>query len=132
MFALSNKKSVIILVMTFWKRQKYRICFLFLLFISALLFRDIADALLLSFLYRSFPCGSADKESACNARDLGSVPGFGRSSGEGKGYPLQYTGLENSMDCVSWGHKELNTTERLPPHFFYAVIMFSYSLDYEY
>ena len=46
-----------------------------------------------------FPGGSAGKESACNARDLGSVPGLGRSPAEGKGYPLQYSGLENSMDC---------------------------------
>ena len=45
---------------------------------------------------------SAGKESACNAGDLSSIPGLGRSSGEGKGYPLQYSGLENSMDC-SWG-----------------------------
>ena len=45
-----------------------------------------------------FPCGSAGEESACNAGDLGSIPGLGRSSGDGKGYPLQYSGLENSMD----------------------------------
>ena len=42
--------------------------------------------------------GSAGKESACNAGDLGSVLGLGKSPGEGKGYPLQYSGLENSMD----------------------------------
>ena len=41
-----------------------------------------------------FPCGSAGKESAYNAGDLGSIPGLGRSHGEGKGYPLQYSGLE--------------------------------------
>ena len=52
------------------------------------------------------------KESACNMGDLGSVPGLERSPGEGKGYPLQYSGLENSMDST-WGHKELDTTERL-------------------
>ena len=46
------------------------------------------------------PCGSAGKESACNMGDLGSIPGLGRSPGEGKGYPLQYSGLENSMDYV--------------------------------
>ena len=50
-----------------------------------------------------FPGGSDGKESACNARDLGSVPGLGRSPGEGKGYPLQYSGLENSMDCIVHG-----------------------------
>ena len=51
-------------------------------------------------LIKGFPCGSAGKESACNAGDLGSIPGLGRSPGEGKGYPLQYSGLENSMDCI--------------------------------
>ena len=51
----------------------------------------------------SFPCGSAGKESTCNAGDLGSIPGLGRYSGEGKGYPLQYSGLENSMDCIVHG-----------------------------
>ena len=47
----------------------------------------------------TFPGGSAGKESACNAGELRSIPGLGRSPGEGKGYPLQYSGLENSMDC---------------------------------
>ena len=47
-----------------------------------------------------FPCGSAGKESACNVRDLGLIPGLGRSPGERKGYPLQYSGLENSNDCI--------------------------------
>ena len=61
-----------------------------------------------------FPCGSAGKESAHNARDLGSVLGLGTSPGEGNSYPLQYSGLENSMDLYHpWGHKELDTTERL-------------------
>ena len=45
-----------------------------------------------------FPCGSAGKERACNVGDLGSIPGLGRSPGEGQGYPLQYSGLENSRD----------------------------------
>ena len=47
-----------------------------------------------------FPCGSASKESPCNVGDLGLIPRLGRSAGEGKGHPLQYSGLENSMDCV--------------------------------
>ena len=56
--------------------------------------------------------GSAGKESACNAEDLALIPGLGRSPGEGKGYPFQYSGLENSMDCIVHGdHKELDTTE---------------------
>ena len=46
-----------------------------------------------------FPGGSAGKESACNAGYLGSIPGLGKSPGEGNGYPLQYSDLENSMDC---------------------------------
>ena len=50
-----------------------------------------------------FPDISARKESACNVGDLGSIPGLGRSPGEGKGYPLQYSGLENSMDCIVHG-----------------------------
>ena len=52
---------------------------------------------------QGIPCGSAGKESTCNVGDLGSIPGLGRSPGEGKGYPLQYSGLENSMDCVVHG-----------------------------
>ena len=52
---------------------------------------------------RGFPGGSAGKESACNARDLSSIPGLGISPGEGKGYSLQYFGLENSMDCIVHG-----------------------------
>ena len=54
-----------------------------------------------------FPCGSDGNESACNSGDLGSIPGLGTSPGEGKGYPLQYSGLENSMDYTvakSWAH----------------------------
>ena len=50
-----------------------------------------------------FPCGAAGKESACNVGDLGLIPWLGRSPGEGKGYPLQYSGLENSMDCIVHG-----------------------------
>ena len=53
-------------------------------------------------------------ESRCNAGDLGSIHGLGRSPGEGKGYPLQHSGLENSMDCiVHGGLKESDVTERL-------------------
>ena len=49
---------------------------------------------------RPFPGGSAGEESTCNEGDLGSVSRLGRSLGEGKSYPLQYSGLENSMDCI--------------------------------
>ena len=53
-----------------------------------------------------FPCGSAGKESACNVGDLGSIPGLGRSPGEGRGSPLQYSGLENSMESIVQGVAE--------------------------
>ena len=53
-------------------------------------------------VFLGFPCGSAGKESTCNAGDLDLVRGLGRSLGEGKGYPLQYSGLENSMDCIAY------------------------------
>ena len=54
-------------------------------------------------VFLGFPCDSAGKESACNAGDLGSIPGLGRSPDEGNCYPLQYYGLENSMDCIAHG-----------------------------
>ena len=63
-------------------------------------------------LIRGFPCGSAGKESACNEGDLGSTPGLGRCAGEGKGYRLQYSGLEKPMDCIVHGVAESDTTER--------------------
>ena len=52
---------------------------------------------------KGFPCDSAGKESACNVGDLGLIPGVGKYPGEGKGYPFQYSGLENSMDCIVHG-----------------------------
>ena len=51
---------------------------------------------------RGFPGGSDGKKSACNAGDIGSIPGSGRSPGEGNGYPLLYSCLENSMDRGAW------------------------------
>ena len=56
-----------------------------------------------------FPGGSAGKESACNVVDLGSIPGLGRSPGGGNVYSLQYSGLENSMDCVVHGGAKSGT-----------------------
>ena len=58
-----------------------------------------------------FTYGSAGKESACNVGGLGLIPGLGRSPGEGKGYPLQYSGLENSMDRMC--RKVSDKTEQL-------------------
>ena len=54
------------------------------------------------YVYMGFPDGSDDKESACNAGDLGLIPGLGRSHSEENSYPLQYSGLENSMDSRGW------------------------------
>ena len=70
-----------------------------------------------------FPGGSAGKESACSVGDLGLILGLGRSPREGNNYPLQYSGLENSMDCIvygdtkgglysPWGRKESDMAER--------------------
>ena len=54
-------------------------------------------------IWLGFPCGSAGTDSACNAGDLGLIPVWGRSPGERKGYPLQYSGPENSTDCIVQG-----------------------------
>ena len=65
-------------------------------------------------VFLGFPCGSAGKEFACNVGDLGLISGLVRSPGEGKGYPLQYSRLENPMDCISpWGCRESDMTELL-------------------
>ena len=73
-----------------------------------------------------FPCGSAGKESACNEEDLGSIPGLGTSPGEGKGYPLQYPGLENSMDrgaCQATVHgAEKSWTQLSNFHFHFTLL----------
>ena len=71
--------------------------------------------------HMGLPCSSSGEESTCNVGDMGSinvgdmgsVPELGRSPGEGKGHPLQYSGLENSINCSPWGHKELDKTEQL-------------------
>ena len=68
-------------------------------------------------VFLGFPCGSAGKESACNAGDLGLIPGLGSSSGEGNGNPLQnpgeFHGQRSLAGYSSWGRKESETTERL-------------------
>ena len=68
-----------------------------------------------------FPGGSDDKESSCNAGDLGTVPGSGRSPGEGNGNPLQYSCLENPMNrgtyrAIVHGFAESDTTEKVSMH----------------
>jgi len=73
-------------------------------------------------VFLGFPCGSAGKESARNVGDLGSFPGLGRSPGEGKGYPLQYFGLENSMDCIDHGVTK-NQTQLSDLHFTSNIVL---------
>ena len=74
-----------------------------------------------------FPGVSAGKESACNVGDLGSIPGLGRSPGEVKGYPLQYSGLENFMDNIV--HGVLKSWARLSDsHFTSGCVVFSFQL----
>ena len=70
-----------------------------------------------------FPCGSAGKESACNAGDLGSMPGLGRYPGKGNSYPLQYSGLENSTDHVVHGITESDTTKQLSLSTFFSTFV---------
>ena len=60
----------------------------------------------------AFPCGSAGKESTCKMEDLGLIPALRRFPGEAKGYPLQYSGLENSMDSIVREVEESDTPER--------------------
>ena len=71
----------------------------------------------------AFPDVSDDRESTCNAGDLGLISGLGKSFGEGNGYPLQYSGLESSRDRAAWqttvpGVAESDTTQRLSLPFF--------------
>ena len=75
------------------------VCKYFLSF-YILLFLLLIVSFVAQKLYMGFPGSSVGKESTCNAGDLGSIPGLERSPGEGKCYPLQYSGLENSLDCI--------------------------------
>ena len=74
-------------------------------------------------VFLGFPGGSAGKESACDAGDLGSIPGLVRVPREVKGYSLQYSGPENSMDCVARGVAELDMTD-FHLHFSYSCSVF--------
>ena len=107
---------MIITLNSFGGRSPFHLAFL--RFLSCTFIWNIFLALILlkSLCLLGFPCGSAGKESTCNPGGLSSIPGLGRSPGDGKGYPLQYSGLEISMDCImysSWSCKELDTTERI-------------------
>ena len=73
-------------------------------------------------VFLGFPCGSAGKECACNVGDLGLIPGLGTSPGEGKGNLLQYSGLENSMDCIAHGVSR-SQTQLSDFHFFWSKVV---------
>ena len=64
-----------------------------------------------SLSFCQFPGGLASKESACDVGDLGSIPRLGRSPGEGKDYPFQYSGLENSMECIVHANSPLQLSD---------------------
>jgi len=72
-----------------------------------------------NFIVLGFPGGSTGKETVCNAGDLGSILGLGRCPGEGKGYPLQYSGLENSMDYIV--HRVAKSQIQLSDFHFYSI-----------
>ena len=83
-----------------------------------------------------FPGGSDGKESSCNVGNLGSVPGLGRSPGEGNGYPLQCSGLENPMECMvhgvakSWAQlSDLQFTSYMYIFVYMYSLYFLYSLN---
>ena len=67
----------------------------------------------MSLVISGSPCGSTDKEYACNEGDPDSIPGLVKSPGEGKGSPLQYYGMENSMDYIVHGVAKSQTRQRL-------------------
>ena len=72
---------------------------------------------------------SAGKKSSCNAGDLGLIPGLGRSPGDGNGHPLQYSGLENSMDCIVHGFAKSQTQlSNILFHFSLSHLLYSLSL----
>ena len=81
---------------------------------------------------RGFPGGSDNKESTCNAGDLSLIPGSGRSPGEGNGYPLQYSCLENSIDREAWWatfHEVAKSRIELSIHFLFSVWSIIYILS---
>ena len=73
-------------------------------------------------VFLGFPCGSASEESACNVGDLDLIPGLGRCPGEGNGYPLQYSDLEDSMDGMVHGVAESDMTEQPSLHFTFSCL----------
>ena len=87
--------------------------------------RSTGEGMTTHSVFLGFPVGSAGKECACDAGDPGSFPGLGRSPGEGNCYPLQYSGLENLMDCIVHGvAKRWTQPSDFHFHFFHVQIIF--------
>ena len=110
----------------------YYLCHLFKTFLTDFFLLDdlsinISSILKPPTITVGFLCSSASKESACNEGGLGSIPGLGRSPEEGKGYPLQYSILENSVDCLAHGVAKSRTQLR-DFHFHYYCISVNFSL----
>jgi len=99
--------------------------FLLLSCMSSLYILDIGPL----SIYQDFLLFQLVKKSSCNAGDLGSIPGLGKSSREGNGYPLQYSGLENSMDYIVQGVTKHQT--RLSDFHFHQYIICKYSLPFD-
>ena len=109
---------------TAWGEDKWKFDYAWTLMNSALF--SFADFNLYHFAVMGFPRGSAGKESTCNVGDLGLIPGLARSPGEGKGYPLYYYSLENSLDCLVQGvTKSLTQLSGFHFHFLFAVINYN-------
>ena len=94
---------------------------------NCLYFLHFQNLLTLKRVLWGFCDGSAGKESTCHVGDLGSVPGLGRSPGEGNGNPLQYSGLENSMDSIVHGVTKSQTWLSDFQFFTWVIYYWSYS-----
>ena len=88
-----------LILLYFLSCQKVKLAF-FLLVQSYVNFSPVTH--IYTHIHRGFPGGSEVKASACSTGDLGSIPGWGRSLGEGNGNPVQYSCLENAMDSRAW------------------------------
>ena len=107
---MAPKQNISFTFLNGWKKNRIILCDMrnlhethISIFITKVLLAQSHAHPFIHCLCLDFPGGSAGKESTCNAGDLGSMPELGRSPGEGKSYPLQYSGLENSMDCTVHG-----------------------------
>ena len=94
--------SLSLLQQIFWTQESYWVSCIASRFFNSWATREALRILDISMQKYGFPDGSKGKESACNAENLGSIPGLGRSPGEGNGSPFQYSHLENSMDRGAW------------------------------